>query len=532
MSQEHARHPDTERDHHPDAEHAAVVIVGAGPVGVVAATLLSQRGIDSVVLEHHTAPYPLPRAVHLDDEVYCILRELGVDDRFAAISRPMPGMRLVDGGHRTMAEFRRDAVTGPMGCPQASMFDQPDLEQLLLDNLAAHSRVVLRRGATVTSIESLPGSAVVRYADTTGEHCILADAVLGCDGANSVVRDAIGASMLDLRFRERWLVIDVRTSAPLLVWGGVHQICDPHRPATFMHVTGTRYRWEFRLADGEEAADLTAPEVLAGLLEPWFGPSLPADVEIIRHATYTFRAQVADRWRSGRVFLLGDAAHQTPPFIGQGLGAGLRDAHNLAWKLAGVLHGQLGENVLETYEAERRPHATRTVRAAVAVGWALTGGQDRAALLRKNVLAVLCRVPGFSRAVLSSASPALGHSALVTGNLVTGRLAHRQPGRVFPAVLAAASPSRGFTIVSNHTPKPAEARALRTLGVGHSVGRGRGGAALIRPDGAVAAVEYGRSAVTRLLALVQSVSTSTVAGAAGSVSAGPARLTSIRETHS
>jgi len=201
-----------------------------------------------------------------------------------------------------------------------------------------------------------------------------------------------------------------------------------------MHVTGDRYRWEFRLADGETAEDLTAPGRLARLLEPWTPDT--AGLEIIRQATYTFRARVADRWRHGRVFLLGDAAHQTPPFIGQGLGAGLRDAANLTWKLAAVLHGQAGEEILDTYEQERRPHVTRTIRAAVTVGWALTGGQDRAAIIRRIALAGLCRVPGFSTAVVDSASPRLTGSALLDR-----RLSPRDPaGRLCPQPAITAYP--------------------------------------------------------------------------------------------
>jgi 3-(3-hydroxy-phenyl)propionate hydroxylase len=268
----------------------------------------------------------------------------------------------------------------------------------------------LRRGCEVTSIEGT-GPVTVRYTQDGAEHQITAGALLGADGANSLVRRAIGVGLRDLRFEERWLVIDVRSPRALCDWGGVYQICDPARAATFMHVTGDRYRWEFRLADGETADDLTAPRQLARLLKPWT-PDI-AGLQIIRQATYTFRARVADRWRQGWVFLLGDAAHQTPPFIGQGLGAGLRDAANLSWKLAAVLHGQAGEQILDTYEQERRPHATRTIRAAVTVGWALTGGQDRAAIIRRIALAGLCRVPGFSTAVVDSASPRLTGSALV-----------------------------------------------------------------------------------------------------------------------
>ena len=482
-----------------------VVIVGAGPVGVTAATLLARRGIASVLLEKYQAPYPLPRAVHLDDEVARILQAAGVADQFAKISRPMPGMRLVDAQHKTMAEFNRAGGVGPNGYPRANMFDQPELEQILLDNLAAHPLVTLRRGCQVTSIEGT-GPVTVRYTHDGAGHQIEAGALLGADGANSLVRQAIGSGLRDLRFAERWLVIDVRSPRALCDWGGVYQICDPARAATFMHVTGDRYRWEFRLADGETAEDLTAPGQLARLLMPWT-PDI-ADLEIIRQATYTFRARVADRWRQGRVFLLGDAAHQTPPFIGQGLGAGLRDAANLTWKLAAVLHGQAGEEILDTYEQERRPHATRTIRAAVTVGWALTGGQDRAAIIRRIALAGLCRLPGFSAAVVDRGSPRLSGSALLDRRLSLRELAGRLCPQ--PAITAGHNEASLDTLLGDGwallTDGPVDAPAgvrhvdISALGQGGTaqlrrwLRKHRTHAILVRPDRIIAAT--GRRALT------------------------------------
>ena len=164
--------------------------------------------------------------------------------------------------------------------------------------------------------------------------------VLGCDGANSTVRELTGIPMDDLGFTERWLVVDIRSAASLNTWDGVEQVCDPARAATFMRVAGDRYRWEFRLLDGEDEASLTSPAALGALLRPWTGRGDLAGLEITRSASYTFRARLAARFADGRAFLLGDAAHLTPPFIGQGLAAGLRDADNLAWKLAHVLTGQ------------------------------------------------------------------------------------------------------------------------------------------------------------------------------------------------
>ena len=179
-----------------------------------------------------------------------------------------------------------------------------------------------------------------------------------------------------------------------------------------MHVTGDRYRWEFQLGDGEDEADLIAPAALGALLRPWTGRGDLAGLQIIRSASYTFRARLASRFQTGRVFLLGDAAHLTPPFIGQGLAAGLRDADNLAWKLAHVLTGQAGPDLLASYETERRPHARALIKKAVRVGWAMTGGQDRAAAVRRIALAAAVRSDRICQAMGATATPRLKAGAL------------------------------------------------------------------------------------------------------------------------
>jgi 3-(3-hydroxy-phenyl)propionate hydroxylase len=179
-----------------------------------------------------------------------------------------------------------------------------------------------------------------------------------------------------------------------------------------MQVTGDRYRWEFRLLDGEDEADLITPAALGQLLQPWTGRGDLAGLQITRSASYTFRARLASRFQTGRVFLLGDAAHLTPPFIGQGLAAGLRDADNLAWKLAHVLTGWASEDLLDSYDTERRPHARALVKKAVRVGWAMTGGQDRAAAVRRIALTAAVRSDRICQAMGSTATPRLKAGSL------------------------------------------------------------------------------------------------------------------------
>lgn len=394
-------------------ENRSVVIVGAGPAGLTLAGLLGQYGVDVLVLERWPEAYPEPRAVHLDDEVCRVLADVGVAEEFAAISRPGLGLRLVSKDLTCLTEFRRDPRGRRHGYPEANMFDQPELEALLRHRVDAVEAVEVRAHCDVADVRQVDDHAVVTYGDsaTHVRRFVRADYVIGADGANSSVRRAIGSRMVDLGFEQRWLVVDIATDVQLNHWEGVHQVCDARRAGTFMQIGPTRYRWEFRLLDGETVADFATLDQVRRLIRPWLGATPTSSLELVRAAEYTFRAQVADRWRDRRVLLCGDAAHLTPPFIGQGLGAGLRDANNLAWKLVGVLSGALPADALESYQDERGPHATAMIRRAVLMGRAMTGGGAVSHLARRSVLPIVTALP--TDALSDSATPALSRSAFV-----------------------------------------------------------------------------------------------------------------------
>ncbi|MCE5288842.1 MAG: bifunctional 3-(3-hydroxy-phenyl)propionate/3-hydroxycinnamic acid hydroxylase [Nocardiaceae bacterium] len=396
-------------------QYVPAVVVGAGPTGASAAILLGQRGIQTLVLERWPEVYPLPRAVHFDDEVFRIFASMGLEEEVRSISRPAPGMRLTDARHRVLADLRRDRQVH--GFPQANMFDQPDLERVLRRALEKSEAVEFRGGVEVYAIERVSGGRApvrVRFRDTdTGaEHEVWTDAVLGCDGANSLTRSVVGATMEDFDFEQQWLVVDIATPEPLDIYDGVQQVCDYERAATFMPVTPGRYRWEFRLKSGEKPEEFDHDKVLE-LTRPWLTGVDPEKLTFLRQTCYTFRGAIADKWRDGRVFLLGDAAHQTPPFIGQGMCAGIRDAANLAWKLALVLEGKADDRILDTYEAERRPYSRRVVQLAVLIGALMTCGPAQLTVPRNAAIRALTSVLGADDKIVSTFWPTFGKGPLV-----------------------------------------------------------------------------------------------------------------------
>ncbi|OBK33462.1 3-(3-hydroxyphenyl)propionate hydroxylase [Mycobacterium sp. 1245111.1] len=479
-------------------ESVPVVIVGAGPTGITAATLLAQYGIQSLVLERWDDVYPQPRAVHLDDEIRRILNRLGISDDFAAISRPALGLRLLDPEFGVLAQFDRNATESANGFPQANMFDQPDFEALLRRNLANFPNASIRGNCEVVDVSQTESGRVrVTYADRgTGKgHIVDAAYVLGCDGANSLVRSSIGSTMRDLRFEQRWLVVDVATDVELNQWDGVHQVCSPERAATYMRIGATRYRWEFRLLAGETADMFGSCAALRDLISPWLGHVAEHDLELVRVAEYTFRAQLANKWRDRRVFLLGDAAHLTPPFIGQGMGAGLRDAMNLAWKLAGVLNGALSDDVLDSYQQERKTHARMLIGLALVMGWAMTAGGRAGDAMRRMVVPRLHLIPGMRTRIANSRTPALRRSALVVTRHRRPRLAGSLcPNPVLPeGVRLDTALGIGFAVITTTQFTARQHELLRQRGaaaltVKHTSDLGRwlqragATAAIIRPD--------------------------------------------------
>ena len=345
-----------------DAQRCDVAIVGYGPVGNTLAILLAQRGWSVEVIERWPQPYALPRAVHFDHEVGRIFQSCGIGGELRSISEPADVYEWRNAAGTSLLRFGR-AGDGPSGWPASSMFNQPALEMLLDQRAGELANISVRRGMEVTGIEQGDNHVVVRTADGTS---ISARFVVGCDGANSTVRSLADLPVTDLGFFYDWLIVDVVLDEPRVFDPINVQICDPKRPTTAVSGGPGRRRWEFMRLPHESLDELNDEQRAWQLLEPW--DVHPGNARLERHAVYTFSARYAQQWRSGRVLIAGDAAHLMPPFAGQGLCAGARDAANVAWKLDLVLAGHSPATLLDCYQLERLPSARQAIEFSMELG--------------------------------------------------------------------------------------------------------------------------------------------------------------------
>ena len=364
-----------------------VLIVGYGPVGAALAAMLGGHGVRTLVIDKSPDILMAPRAIALDNEALRVLQMAGLkDDAFEKVVIPHVKMHCPYVG-----QFGHVNTTGTIDThPKLVTFYQPDLEKALRRRVNEHARVSVATGVEMSSFTQHADGvrATLSTAGGATQKEVSARYRVGADGAGSRVRKAIGQDFTGQTYVEDWLIVDAQ-NVPANI-DHVEFLCDHRRPTPHMVAPGGRTRWEFMLQPGETREQMEKDETITELLKPW---AKAGEIRIERKAVYRFHARSCARYSEGRVFLVGDAAHITPPFVGQGLVAGLRDAANLSWKLAWVVNGQANASILDSYDRERRPHATQMIRLAKWMGKLVMPRNRLMAMLVHGTMALLRKIP-------------------------------------------------------------------------------------------------------------------------------------------
>ena len=395
-----------------------VIIAGLGPTGLVLAHTLGMQGISVLVLEREPRFYGNARAVFTDGECMRIFQSIGMADRLLADMIEDVPIQVMRADRQVLATMLNPER--PYGWSQSNFFYQPFLETALAEGLSRYPSVQVRRGREVLRFAQDGEGVWVEHQASAGSWGGAAGAatppegadapasppertraryLVGADGGRSVVRTQLGIGMQGTAFPSPWLVVDIKAKAGLQ--GLRHLpyfsfVCDPDCPTVNCVQPQGHHRFEFMLAPGQTKAQMEDPATVRGYLARWVNVD---DFDVLRQLVYTFNALVADRWRQGRVLLAGDAAHMTPQFVGQGMNAGVRDAHNLGWKLAAVLRGQSGPALLDSYETERRPHVTAMIREAVRMKDFVSVSSPAKARVRDALFKLLTTAPWLGRQI-------------------------------------------------------------------------------------------------------------------------------------
>jgi 3-(3-hydroxy-phenyl)propionate hydroxylase len=339
-----------------------VLVVGAGPTGLTVGNILGMHDVRTLLVERNAATVSEPRAVSIDDESLRTMQYIDLAGEVCKSIIAGYGSHYFSSRRSCFAKVIPDVAD--YGYPRRSAFRQPVLERQLRAGLQRFSSVETRFSTKVAELCQNGQGVVGTLTTASGLSKVRARYVVAADGARSGIREALGIRMGGSTFDQQWLIVDLAGSTDRFRHTRVY--CDPSRPALALPGPDGTRRYELMMLPGEKAEELVAEERVRELLSHFSADD--ARLQIVRKVVYHFHARIADRWSRGLILLAGDAAHLSPPFAGQGMNSGIRDAHNLAWKLAWCVNGKLGSGVLDSYEAERKPHAAALIQMAVNMG--------------------------------------------------------------------------------------------------------------------------------------------------------------------
>ena len=351
------------------AEEFDVAIVGYGPTGMTLSALLGKLGRKVIVLERYAGLYNLPRAACFDDEIMRLFQKLGVTDEVSPGIVAQRDYDWINPAGETLVEIEY-ADPAPCGWAALYMMYQPHIEGVLDQLDRSLPSVTVHQGVRVTALDQRDDGVTLTAVDAEGASmAVRAAYVVGADGGNGFMRQALRTTVDDYGFQENWLVCDFEMKRDVPGLPMFRQVCDPAQPTSIVRIGPKHHRFSFMLNPGETTEEATRPDRVWARVAPYLSAE---DADMIRVANYVFRSRIAHRWRDGRAFLAGDAAHEMPPFLAQGMCSGMRDSHNLSWKLDLVLDGRAPESLLDTYQPEREPHVRFITEKAIELGRAQT----------------------------------------------------------------------------------------------------------------------------------------------------------------
>ena len=345
-----------------------VTIVGLGPAGGTLANLLAMHDFSILILDREKSFYPLPRAVHFDDEIMRVFQTIGITKEFLKHTIINKGTKFVNSKDKVILDWPRPKKITDNGWYPSYRFHQPDLEKKLRKKLKNYKKVLIEQNSEVKKIQNSKNHVDITYLNINNhkEYLLRSKYVIGCDGANSITRKQMKTKMDNLGFTQKWAVVDLilkkkKNNLP----DRTIQYSNPKQPATYCRNVGRRRRWEFAIKKNHSDKKVLSENYIWNFLKPWLNKS---EAIIERKTIYTFESAIARKWRKGRVFIAGDAAHLMPPFMGQGMCAGIRDASNLAWKIANCIRNKFDETLLNTYQSERSLNVKEYIETTMRMG--------------------------------------------------------------------------------------------------------------------------------------------------------------------
>ena len=352
-------------------EQFDIAICGYGPVGSTFAGLMGKLGHKVLVIERNIGPSPTARAINTDGEQLRTFDRLGIAEKVVENSTEVHCVHFGDANLNPIQTIEQPVGVSAMGWPNQVLFYQPELEEFIRSSVESENNILIKEGTELLSIDDTAEGVYLKCKNSDGDLTFFSKYLIGCDGASSFVRRELDIDLEDFEYNQEWLVCDAHLTKEVNIpKKEAMQVCDPKRPGTYVPGRRGHLRFEFKKMPGEDTNELEKDENVWKLLKPWINEN---NAKLERAQVYAFHACIAETWRKGNVLIAGDAAHQMPPFMGAGMGTGIRDITNISWKLDLLLKNKAKEEILDTYQKERHSHAKWTIAQTVTIGQVIEG---------------------------------------------------------------------------------------------------------------------------------------------------------------